>query len=133
MLLSVALLFGLVTSAPGSVKVQVKGGVDTSRVRAALIERLLEEGYVLAPERGPAALELLWRAYPTEYLSDTVEALLIASAAGLRIEEVPVRMHQRQGGVASSRSLRSVLNLARIFVVIVLHPIRAPLPQRPQT
>lgn len=58
-LVGVALLLGLVNSAPGSVKVQVKGDVDTSRVRAALIERLLEEGYVLAPERGPAGLKLV--------------------------------------------------------------------------
>lgn len=58
MLLGVALLLGLVASAPSSVKVQVRGGGDTGRVRAALIERLLEEGYVLAPERGAAGLEL---------------------------------------------------------------------------
>lgn len=75
---------------------------------------------------GPRALELFSRNYPTEYLSDTVEALLIASDAGLRIAEIPVQMHQRQGGTPSSGRLRSAVRLARLWIVILMHPYRRP-------
>ena len=75
---------------------------------------------------GPRALELFRRNYPTQYLSDTVEALLLASDAGLRIAVEPVTMHVRQGGVPSSGRLRSAVRLGRVWVVILLHPVRRP-------
>lgn len=73
---------------------------------------------------GPRAIELFSGRYPTQYLSDTVEALLIAGDAGLKIVVEPVQMHERQGGVPSSGRFRSTLNLARVWVVILLHPVR---------
>jgi hypothetical protein len=79
---------------------------------------------------GPQAIELFAQHYPTQYLSDTVEALLIAGDAGLRIAVEPVQMHQRQGGVPSSGRFRSTLNLARVWVVILLHPVRRPATRR---
>jgi len=79
---------------------------------------------------GPQAIALFAKHYPTQYLSDTVEALLIAADAGLRIAVQPVKMHQRQGGVPSSGRFRSTLNLARVWVVILLHPIRRPATRR---
>ena len=57
---------------------------------------------------------------------DTVEALLLASDAGLRIAVEPVTMHVRQGGVPSSGRLRSAVRLGRVWVVILLHPVRRP-------
>jgi glycosyltransferase involved in cell wall biosynthesis len=75
---------------------------------------------------GPRALELFRRSYPTQYLSDTVEALLLAGDAGLRIAVEPVTMHQRQGGAPSSGRLRSAVRLGRVWVVILLHPVRRP-------
>lgn len=42
------------------------------------------------------------RSYPAEYM-ESVEALLMACYAGLRVVEVPVTMHQRSGGVPSNR------------------------------
>ena len=75
---------------------------------------------------GPRAVELFSHHYPTQYLSDTVEALLIAGDAGLRIKVEPVHMHERQGGAPSSGHLRSTVNLARVWVVILLHPVRRP-------
>jgi glycosyltransferase involved in cell wall biosynthesis len=73
---------------------------------------------------GAAAVERFSREYPSEYLSDTVEALLLAHASGLRIVERPVAMHQRAGGTASTGALRSAYHLVRVLLVIILYPIR---------
>ena len=75
---------------------------------------------------GPAALQAFEHHYPSAYLSDTVEALLIAGQAGLRVVEEPVEMHDRQGGSPSASILRSASYLARLFLVILVHPVRAP-------
>lgn len=58
--------------------------------------------------------------YPREFLSDTVEALLMASYGGYRIAEVPVRMRERAGGVPSHRSLRLYYHYLRLLVVMAL-------------
>lgn len=79
---------------------------------------------------GPRALELFCRSYPTQYLSDTVEALLLADDAGLRIAVEPVTMHPRQGGVPSAGTLRSAVRLSRVWIVILLHPVRRPAASR---
>jgi glycosyltransferase involved in cell wall biosynthesis len=79
---------------------------------------------------GPKAVETFAGAYPTEYLSDTVEALLLAADAGLRVVEIPVTMRERQGGVASTRLVKSTYHLVRLTVVIALHGVRRPLPRR---
>jgi glycosyltransferase involved in cell wall biosynthesis len=79
---------------------------------------------------GPRAIELFSRHYPTMYLSDTVEALLLASDADLTVAVQPVKMHPRQGGQPSSGRLRSALQLSRVWVVILLHPVRRPPIQR---
>lgn len=71
------------------------------------------------------------RAYPTAYLSDTVEALLLGADAGLRVAEVPVSMRPRMGGVPSAGGAVSALHLLRVFLVILLHDVRRPL--RPRT
>lgn len=73
---------------------------------------------------GPRAVALFARHYPTTYLSDTVEALLMAGAADLKVVEVGVQMHQRQGGVASANKLKSLAYLARLNLIIVIHPFR---------
>src|SRR5262249_10157700 len=44
------------------------------------------------------AIELFAVQFPSEWLADTVEVLLIAYAAGYTIVEVPVAMRQRTGG-----------------------------------
>ena len=73
---------------------------------------------------GPRAVALFASNYPLDYLSDTVEALLIAGDAGLRVREVDVEMRPRQGGQASTSSLRSVYHLVRLFLVVLLHGLR---------
>jgi glycosyltransferase involved in cell wall biosynthesis len=81
---------------------------------------------------GPRAVDEFARAYPTEYLSDTVEALLLAGDEGLRIVVEPVQMHQRRGGRPSSGRARSAVQLMRLWVVILLHPIRVRRNPRPR-
>jgi hypothetical protein len=39
-------------------------------------------------------------------------------------------MHPRQGGAPSSRRLRSAVQLTRLWIVILLHPVRRPPIQR---
>jgi glycosyltransferase involved in cell wall biosynthesis len=64
-------------------------------------------------------IELLAREYPVEYLADTVEALLIVRYAGLRVDEVPVRMRPRAAGIPSTRRFRLVVNYLRLLIGIL--------------
>ena len=73
---------------------------------------------------GPRCIAAFASHYPVDYLSDTVEALLLAGRAGLRVTEVDVRMQPRQGGTASASSLRSIYHLLRLFLIIILSAIR---------
>lgn len=66
-------------------------------------------------------------AYPSAYLSDTVEALLLAGDYGFEVVELPVQMHERQGGQASAGLVRSVYHMVRLLLVIGLHKFRRPL------
>jgi len=73
---------------------------------------------------GRPAIETFAVRYPSAYLSDTVEALLIAGEQGLRVVEVPVHMHQRQGGQASSGTLKSLYHLVRLTLVMFVFRLR---------
>ena len=73
------------------------------------------------------AIELFATQYPSAYLSDTVESLLIAHYNGLAIDEVPVSMHERMGGVPSNNFVRSAYHLVRLVLVIMLSRSRRPL------
>jgi glycosyltransferase involved in cell wall biosynthesis len=64
-------------------------------------------------------IELLARSYPAEYLSDTVEALLMVAYAGYRIDEVPVAMRPRAGGRPSSRQFGLAFNYLRLLIAIL--------------
>jgi hypothetical protein len=79
---------------------------------------------------GERAIERFARAYPTAYLSDTVEALLLAGDWGFIVTEQPVRMYERQGGKPSAGPLRSSFHLARLSLVLILHRVRQPLTLR---
>lgn len=56
--------------------------------------------------------------YPREFLSDTVEALLMASYGGFTVAEVPVKMRYRTTGVPSHTSFRLVYHYLRLLTVI---------------
>lgn len=66
------------------------------------------------------------RHYPTDYLSDTVESLLLAADAGLKIREVAVSMRPRASGKASAHSLKSVYYMLRLLLILLLHWLRRP-------
>jgi glycosyltransferase involved in cell wall biosynthesis len=70
------------------------------------------------------ALALFAEHYPEEYLGDTVEALVIAHRAGLRITQVPVSMRARETGTASTNPLRSAVYLFRVVVAVGLAMVR---------
>jgi glycosyltransferase involved in cell wall biosynthesis len=73
---------------------------------------------------GPRALRVFATRYPVDYLSDTVEALLIAGEEGLVVREVDVRMHPRQGGVPSASPLRSTYHLGRLLIGVAVRETR---------
>lgn len=58
--------------------------------------------------------------YPREFLSDTVEALLMAGYAGRTIVEVPVTMRHRVAGEPSHRSFKLAYHYLRLLIVMVL-------------
>ncbi len=70
------------------------------------------------------AIALFAEHYPEEYLGDTVEALVIAHRAGLRITQVPVAMRPRAAGTASTNPFRSGVYLLRVVVAVGLALIR---------
>ena len=76
---------------------------------------------------GPDAIDRFAVSYPTAYLSDTVEALLLAGAWGMRVVEVGVEMRPRETGVPSNRSVRSAYHLLRLMFVISVFGVRRPL------
>ena len=63
-------------------------------------------------------LEFFALTYPSEYLSDTAEALLLACYAGFTVVEVPAAMHRRAGGRPSHRSARLSYHYIRLFVAL---------------
>ncbi len=48
------------------------------------------------------------------------EAIVAAVTAGFRVGEVPVRMRERQGGVSSIASFRSIYYMIKVSIAIVL-------------
>jgi glycosyltransferase involved in cell wall biosynthesis len=65
------------------------------------------------------AIDVFADFYPSEYLADTVESLMMAHDKGLTITEIPVVMQERQGGQPSQNILRSTLYLFRSILVII--------------
>lgn len=73
---------------------------------------------------GPRAIQLFSEHYPAEYLGDTVESLVIAARAGLSIEEIPVVMRARAGGVPSHNPAKSALFLLRVGLAVTFAYLR---------
>jgi glycosyltransferase involved in cell wall biosynthesis len=67
-----------------------------------------------------SAIELFASNYPTEYLSDTVEALLMLGYSGGRIVEVPVAMRERQGGIPSHRNAKLAAQYLRLIAAVTM-------------
>jgi glycosyltransferase involved in cell wall biosynthesis len=73
---------------------------------------------------GPEAIRVYAQHYPTEYLGDTLETLVIARKRGLRVRQVPVAMQPRTTGRPSRGLVGSAVDLARASVVIALGLVR---------
>lgn len=84
---------------------------------------------------GPRAVRLFAQTYPAEWLGDTVEALVIAARAGLRLDQHPIAMRTRQAGEPSQRAGVATAYLARagIAVAIALLRRRVAVPQSNST
>lgn len=74
---------------------------------------------------GPRAVALFARDYPSEYLGDTVESLVLAHRAGLRIAQVGVTMRPRQAGTPSQNPIKATIYLARAVLVLGLSLVRS--------
>lgn len=59
------------------------------------------------------AIEQYVRYYPAEYLGDTIDSLVAASHAGLRVVQVPVAMRPRMSGRPSQGPVGSTIYLFR--------------------
>jgi glycosyltransferase involved in cell wall biosynthesis len=71
---------------------------------------------------GRHAISLFARYYPSDYPEP--EAIALVRRAGLRIEEVPVRMHERAHGRSSITALRTLYYLVKVSLALVLLPQR---------
>lgn len=59
------------------------------------------------------------RSYPVDYLSDTVEALLLAIYDGFNVGEIPVSMEHRELGQPSTRNFMLLFHFIRLMLVIL--------------
>lgn len=69
---------------------------------------------------GRRAIELFASDYPSEYLGDTVESLVVACRSGLVVRQVPVQMRPRAGGVPSHSPAKAALFLGRAVVALLV-------------
>jgi glycosyltransferase involved in cell wall biosynthesis len=67
---------------------------------------------------------LFARHYPAEYLGDTVETLVIAARAELRVVQVPVAMRPRAGGTPSQSPVKAGVHLLRTCLALALARLR---------
>lgn len=74
---------------------------------------------------GPRAVTLFARYYPSEYLGDTVESLVVAHRAGLAVEQVGVEMRARQAGSPSQGPVKAAIYLSRALLVLALSLTRS--------
>lgn len=73
---------------------------------------------------GPRAVPLFARHYPAEYLGDTVESLVIAMRAGLRVRQHAVMMRPRMAGRSSHAPWKAGVYLFRALLALVLAVVR---------
>lgn len=78
---------------------------------------------------GPRALEVFAEHYPVEWLGDTVESIVLATRQNLTVQEIPVAMNERVGGIPSQSVVRATLYTGRILFILVLASIRSVPPQ----
>jgi len=67
-----------------------------------------------------SAIRLFAANYPAEYLGDTIESLVIAARAGLRVRQVGVEMRPRAGGRPSHSPFKAAVFLVRALLALVI-------------
>ena len=77
---------------------------------------------------GPRAVRLFADHYPSEYLGDTIESLVIAARAGCVVHQVPVAMRPRAAGTPSHHPIRAAKYLGRAAMALVFALMRPPIP-----
>lgn len=73
---------------------------------------------------GPRAVALFAQNYPAEYLGDTVESLVMALRAGLKVKEIPVVMLERMSGQPSASPYKAAVYLSRAGLALLLALVR---------
>jgi len=74
---------------------------------------------------GPRAVAIFAEYYPSEWLGDTVESIVLATRQGLQVRELPVAMNERAGGAPSQSVFRATLYTGRILFILGLATIRS--------
>jgi len=69
---------------------------------------------------GPRAIELFAASYPSDYPEP--EAIALAVRQGLRLEEIPVVMRERQHGTSSIGPVRTLYYLIKVSLALLLLP-----------
>ena len=67
------------------------------------------------------AIEVFAYKYPTEYLGDTLNSLVVAHSFKFSVGETPVKMHKRLAGEPSTGLVKSALYLIRSIFSIVMY------------
>ena len=65
------------------------------------------------------------KSYPTDYLGDTVESIVVGIRNGIKITNVDIHMNERQGGEPSQNLVKSFLYLLRTTLVILASATRS--------
>lgn len=73
-----------------------------------------------------AAVALFARAYPTDYLADTVESVVILHRAGGHIAQRAVVMRPRASGTSSQSPWRAAVYLVRVMLILGMTLVRRP-------
>ncbi|MFC0675642.1 glycosyltransferase family 2 protein [Brachybacterium hainanense] len=75
---------------------------------------------------GRRGIEQYCRCYPTEYLGDTVDSLVVALRSGLTATQVGVHMRPRQGGTPSAHPVQAAGYLLRSLLALLMALTRTP-------
>jgi glycosyltransferase involved in cell wall biosynthesis len=71
-----------------------------------------------------SAIELFAREYPSEYLADTVESLIINARAHGHVSQTPVAMRPRYAGTPSQSSVWAMTYLLRVMAMLTVNIVR---------
>ena len=63
-------------------------------------------------------IEIFARYYPQDYPEP--EAIVMAAREGMRIQEIPVIMKERDGGVSSISPAKSIYYMVKVSIAVVL-------------